>query len=91
MPCKTAVPIAASCPTAPSGVRGKPVATPAGPTPVAGGIRMVGPATAAGAVGSEACRSTCSIGAAAIASRPAGAAGRLLASTLPGMLPVPPS
>ena len=39
--------MAASWPTAPSGVCGKPAGTPSGPTSVDGGISITGPATAA--------------------------------------------
>ena len=69
MPATTVVSIAASCPTAPAGVRGYPVGTAAGPSLVAGGAWNVGPGVAAGVPPRAASGPTWSIGAEASWSR----------------------
>lgn len=64
-------PIAASCATAPSGVRGKPVGTSAGPSRDADGTWIVGAGRSAGPAGRAYSAATSAMGSAAIPSRQA--------------------
>jgi hypothetical protein len=84
MDCSTAASICASWPIAPSGVRGYPVMTKAGPcTALPAGMLILGPSELVCSVARAASGGTSSIGAAAIASRRCGPASGRDDSSIP--------